>query len=135
MADLATLAAVNLSEVSPLMRGEVWTPITPMPLVQNVAQDVYDRKLTGRSYPLQFLRLQNVGTKAILVCLNDTATALKFHYVLAADTGANAGNGGVVEIFGAWNISNVSVVCTDAAGSSLAITAIVNPLTVRVNNF
>jgi hypothetical protein len=135
MPDLATLAAVTLSEVSPMMRGEVWAPVAPVALVQNVAQNVYDKALVGRNYSLQFCRLQNLGTKTILVCLNDVATSLKYNYVLAAGVATDDGNGGVVEIPGTWNIGNISVITTDAAGSKLGVTLIVTPLVTRVENF
>jgi hypothetical protein len=63
------------------------------------------------------------------------ATSLKYNYVLAAGVATDDGNGGVVEIPGTWNIGNISVITTDAAGSKLGVTLIVTPLVTRVENF
>ncbi len=132
---LTTLQAVTLAEATPLMRGAVMSTLAGVTLVQNTAQDVYNRNQVDLKCALQFLRLQNVGTKAVFVAINDTATAVKYNYILAADTGAEAGNGGVLEIPGAWAVNNVSIICTDAAGSKVAITLVVTSLNVRVQNF
>jgi hypothetical protein len=118
-------------EQSPSMRGTMKPVEGAKVIAADTAIDVF---VQGRGYGanLQFLRIQNVGVGVVKVAINDTATAKVYNFILAVDTGAEAGNGGVVEIPGSWNVIKVSAY--SLAGSSIAVTLVVTSLGVRVIN-
>lgn len=120
----------NLKEYSPTMRGSVQA--TPHKTFGAAgAYTVFD-KTVGGTPNLQYCRLQNIGADEILVCINDTATAEVFNAILAKDTAAGEGNGGVIEIPGSWNVSKISVYAMGA--TDLAILLVVTPASERIVN-
>lgn len=106
----------NFLEYSPTMRGQV-QPTGYTVIGNGAVVTVFDRT-EGAKPNLQYCRIQNVGTGAVKVCINDTATALKYNVILAADTASGAGNGGVVEIPGTWVVDKIT--CYGSAASELA---------------
>jgi hypothetical protein len=90
---------------------------------------IYDQ--SKEDYPnkfLQYCRIQNVSnTQKVYVCLNDDATLQKYFAILAVDTGAWAGNGGVIVIPGSWNLTKISVLTPAAGIISVAMILNCNP--------
>jgi len=82
---------------------------------------------------IQYCRIQNIDVQKILVCLNDDATAQKFCKILAVDTAAGAGNGGIIEIPGSWNVTKISVLCPGGVGKA-AVTIVTNCMPNRIVN-
>lgn len=124
------IQAVGLSEASPNMRGGVLPP-APTVIAAGGNYTVYDCMELAKTN-LQYCRIQNVGLGTVKVCLNDVATTEKYNKVLAVDTGADAGNGGVIEIPGSWLVTKIS--CFSTAGSKIAITLVITKLNTRVIN-
>lgn len=116
---------------TPMMRGFVKPAQGAIAITADSAVTVYQSE-DGGFQNLQFLRIQNVGTGVVKVALNDVATAKVYNFILNVDTGAEAGNGGVIDIPGSWNVTKVS--CYSLAGSSVALTVIGTPLGVRIIN-
>lgn len=124
------LQAVGLQESSPNMRGGV-LPAAPVVIAAGGNYTVYDCMELAKTN-LQYCHIQNVGVGVVKVCINDIATAEKYNRVLAVDTGADAGNGGVIEIPGSWLVTKISVF--SVAGSKIAITLVTTKLNTRVVN-
>jgi len=122
------------NEFGPNLRGlvkysqQIETP-------NNVALTIYEQATSD--FPNKFLQyccIQNVSnTQKVYVCLNDDATDQKYCRILAVDTGAWAGNGGIIEIPGSWNVTKISVITKGAAGL-IAVTLVLNCMPNRVIN-
>lgn len=121
----------GVSQVSPNVRGEVLPP-TPVDLAGAAVFTVYDKAVEG-DLNLQYLLIQNVGIGKVKVALNTDATENLYNYILKVDTGAEAGAGGQIELFGAWNISKVTVL--SAAGSKISFIKVVSPINSRIQNY
>lgn len=119
-----------IAQVNPISRGTI-NPTPPKAIAALGNYTVYDRSIAG-DLNVQNIILQNVGLGTVFVCFNDVATALKYNYILAADTGAEAGNGGILNIPGSWFLGKVSLYST--AGSTVAITKVVNQNPSRIVN-
>lgn len=72
----------------------------------NVAKTVYDKDANRE---IGSVLLVNTGTAAIKVCFNGVASATNFHTILAADTAAQAGNGGNIQLDEKVDIRSISV--------------------------
>jgi hypothetical protein len=96
--------------------------------------DVWD-KTKNVNESLQYCRIQNIGTVKVLINLNDTGTAEKFVAILAVDTAAGAGNGGVIVIPGSWNVTKINVFNPNGAtAADIAILLVTNVNNQRVIN-
>jgi hypothetical protein len=123
-----------LPEFGPNLRGFV-RPNEAVEIPNNAALTIWDQTVDnppGMSF-LQYCRIQNIDVQKILVCLNDTATAQKFCKILAVDTAAGAGNGGIIEIPGSWNVTKISVLCPGGVGKA-AVTIVTNCTSNRIIN-
>lgn len=98
---------IGVQEYSPNMRGQVFPPGFVHIGAAGVVTVFDGTQLAQRN--LQYLRIQNIGANTCHVCINDTADAAKFNAILAKDTAAGAGNGGVISIPGTWNVTKVTV--------------------------
>lgn len=105
------------NEFGPNVRGLVM-PNIQVDTPNNAALAIYDQ--TKVDFPnkfLQYCQIQNISnTQKVYVCLNDDASAANFCKILAVDTGAAAGNGGIIQIPGSWNVTKVSVITPGGAG-------------------
>ncbi len=130
MADLTTLQALGPIEFTPNSRGILQeAPQGNIALAANAAQDLFNGA-NARPFSLQYCRIQNIGAGTVKVAIDEVASGAVFNVILAADTGAEAGNGGVFEVPGTWKVKRVSVV--SVAGSSICVTTIVNPNYTRI---
>lgn len=118
---------IGLQEYSPDMRGTV-RPTGPVEL-NNSSFVLFDKSIEADK-ALQYLRIQNVDSAGVIY-VNvgvDTASALVYTHILAADTADNAGNGGVAEIPGSWDVSKVTIF------SAVAVKAAIMKVTNKGNS-
>lgn len=123
-----------LPEFGPNLRGFV-RPVEAVEIPNNAVKTIWDQLVDDpakRSF-LQYCRIQNIDVQKILVCLNDDATAQKFCKILAVDTAAGAGNGGIIEIPGSWDVTKITVLCPGGVGKA-AVTIVTNCMPNRIIN-
>lgn len=122
---------IGIQEYSPTCRGLV-LPGAFVNVPAGANYDVFDQTKAPLKN-LQYCRIQNIGANTILVNLNDTATGAEFVAILAKDTAAGAGNGGVIEIPGSWNVTKINVF-NPAGGTDIAVILVLSGNNQRVIN-
>jgi hypothetical protein len=107
-----------LPKFNPIQKGQVLPPQPPY----TVNGDVYN---SAQEPALQEIFLQNNGNTAVKVAINNVASDNVFHYVLAAATATDAGDGGYLTIDMTLGVGRVSI--WSVATRRVSVTKVVNP--------